>query len=869
MPIYELKGPSNFIEGMNQFATGLGQRYNPLNAMKYANALNWENWWDDKRNEWRPGTPLAFRIRDLISGKDVWYDSETPNQLFYSKNNPGMGTPLEKNYKKVPPGTTSTQLYGDKFVEVDGKWTKIPEEKAAEAKGGGIEEILGLLSSLGGGQRPQQPSLNSGAPKDVGMFLSGLVGGQPPSTSPMTSLAPLTGMDQNPMMAQILMSILSSAFAPQGTTQRQSMRGPLQPMARGGVAGTLRELKALEQGDSVPAVLEPGEVVVNKAAAEAIGPEKLNQLNRLFPRYDIMPKLPTFSNRIGFADGGPVGLSNRDIMRYGKTPQEQLNTLRKLVGSGQASAAEKASFEALREGGGISSVAPLSVEEQTFWNPDYTSAYNKSWDIQNKFQSGVDALQGINEDRNAKMDALLQGGKFRLLPTTEAFNVVAKHQWNRWQDIDKLSPKNTAWVPVEWTDPKYKPKSEVEKRQIDDFFSKMGGGPYLLNGNPVIAAGPNGKEYALIQNESALHKVTPPEEKKPVAVSKSADVVTDTTKKQEPATEEKELPPYEPPATEPIDWGNAGNQGAAIGGGPVAPAPAPSKLYMTDYGSAGNVDWNRVNSMAPGEAMKYLEGVANAQSLRPEMGGARGAFDKLLTQYKEQQGIGETQAATQERLSNAELNRAQAANARTVNELNQIKATIDKLSAPAQIASAKLALEKSGLENYFLKTLYTDKDYMNAAMAKPIVDNAAAWAQANYYNAMAKKALASGDTTLLRFSVSNILKSQEKIMDTTRIVAMAGKKDDQIKEFYKQYLLYKFMANPDIMVTRTPEAWAKDAQQQGGLFGIGGKAFLTPEEVKWLMTTAQNSPVNMINQFMGMSSYAGVPEDVAAAVVGE
>lgn len=82
-------------------------------------------------------------------------------------------------------------------------------------------------------------------------------------------------------LIQMLLPMLLSSMSP--------MRAPspqMTPMHTGGAIDDLRGMIALDSSQNVPAVLEKGEVVINKNAAKAVGPDRLNALNMAVPRYD-------------------------------------------------------------------------------------------------------------------------------------------------------------------------------------------------------------------------------------------------------------------------------------------------------------------------------------------------------------------------------------------------------------------------------------------------------------------------------------------------------------------------------------------------------------------------------------------------------
>ena len=703
------------------------------------------------------------------------------------------------------------------------------------------------------------------------LFASG-GGAQPQARAPQLGMEP--PQMQNELLPMILRAVLSRQGDPANPTQAVRRGGPMQPFHTGGPVNDFTDMVKLERNE-VPAVLEQGEVVINKKAAQVIGPDKLNNLNQIIPRYHTgtgMDRERYYGQGVAVMHGGQeVGAGvapGVEGTRY-YDPEQKAWVVgptmdQHLAGERRTAARPKApsSTELLTkwksgqiteeqynaELAKIPAAAP--GKGPTIYDYTYRPSPVEPFQYPSDSMAAIGASLGTwNPERRAKAKALTAySGNRTIAPDIQLGPGIA----DKFADLDKLDLAHGYWIDAS----KYsissldalKKKGGKEYTELMELVGRTR--PFQLNGQNLTGTmtDEKGNKTKMIYVQE-LPGAAPTRQTTPDTTPVDK-VVTKGGGEPKPGTGTKvnrqalpgfpqedrtQMDPYKPPQT--VE-------------GAVAESQMPD-VRTRFYGQNMPIDWKYVSGASEGDAMAYLQKIANTTSIDTKPGTQiapnQELFGALQKQYTESKQPAYTGALTQQA-------KASAANQTASARLTDINAHFSQYTEPLKVKILDQELTKAKWDSWYLNALYTNKDYMNATLQKPIMDILETEARIRLLNAQAQAALAKGtDPDTARLIISQRLSDYSKMMESSRTVAMSKGEDWQWKKYYMDALKYEMMINPDLAIMRDPKQIVEYTSKKGG-FLQGKKQYLTEADVMQVLSEVAIDPVTQLMKQLGLGS---------------
>jgi hypothetical protein len=807
----------------------VGRFMDPAWAGQNADLLDLNKWRDMANpGQLRAGVPWQAQVKKWWEGDKDWWTmgvgKEGQRTPIYrtSKEQPGP------EWKLVPPNATSEGLFAQGSFIPSGK---------------GAPPMQVPISGLDfGGQRPSNnPSFDfiGELAKAIGSSRN-LPSGQPilnpsmldptyPGPSNVPNPVPSDSSDtMRTSMLKLLLPLLMKQVQKTGST-------PIRQFHGGGAIDDLRNMITLDAGE-VPAILEKGEVVINKNAARAIGANKLNAINRAIPRYHpggtagqkpILSDNPVLPGSAFDIAPGPVNANAQT--RRPQTSQPQKKT--------------------------VPQHPPNNLDPNTFYTSKAARVYGDALDNFKTYDDYLKAVIGpeymiqnadpaqAGAESIAKFEGLLPGGTANLLKSKGLTGWSPMAEMKAWMGNGRMGATGSdpVGLSTKWFDYKaakdqgYLPQNTVwlDRRIIGTNLlpNNMRKGYDTIvgkDGKPIVAKGPNGAEWILVGQKEQPQGTAPAPAPAPVST------VTPTPPVQPPGG----TPPNKgegPQNTTPHAEGTARvpfsgpvvEQIPQIGGAAPQSVATP-RARLTPEGAMPQIDYDALSKMDSGQAMEYLRQVASGmefggnplKSENPQMD----AFNMMLEQYGKGSAI--------------DLQKAQV----DYNKENTIHQKIvnayDQFTAPQRAAAVKYDLEKSALDNFVLKYSVTNRKYMDATLQKPLLDLAETQAridllnkQGQYYLAKAAAAGTAQGAAQITKNVTAWVQGLKAQVDASRAVATATQFKDTIyrSDYLRKALAYEFAVNP-IKAYSSAEDLLQEFQKKGA-FGIV-KSYLTIEEIR-------------------------------------
>lgn len=800
---------------MNQLANALGRGlYNQVGrfldpTQADANSKMLQSWWDpNDPSKDLPGAPWQASLFRAVSGRKRYYKVVGGQpQFIESSTPPGAG------WQEVTPGMNFAQMY--------------PQGQA-----GKNSKSASGAHGAGGEGSAQPPSTGMGLPS---MFPPGVLQGL---GGPNLSQQPQQGNQQN-ILAMILPALLSAmsnqAARPQigpmpfGTSSNPAPGVPVMH-AGGGPLAQMRQMMQLDRGE-VPAILESGEVVINKNAVNAIGADNLDILNRIIPRYH---------------DGSAVDPGQAGMDAYHQTVDNPYFQPDKPGWIQQIAQAIQNNPEIAGAIGGFPMGGPLGSligalggaagRAGVFQDPvgSVKGALQTAGNaLLPEIQGDVRMAQGkpfYNEETQKLMgmgrylppDPLMK--PFQNAPGTAGPTGKMKDWGGQVYSAMNLqaagaTSENTQWVPADMYDknkgvysaflydgkPMYFTDRQTGKLVVPTNMFQNKAGQMPVKGQPPAKAGTPAPAPQQAQSGDTV---------------KGAQVTPPHAEGAAPAQAGYQAPgPYQFPPM--------GQAGAA----PQAPAKAP-QATPTPIGNAPAIDFQAASKLDSGQLQQYLYDMARGvqQTHDQRMAGPASTVE-LYGQLLQQ--------ATGADISRAQLDLTRASTVR-----QQLSNSWDSMTADARARLIGTQLDKESIDNSFLRYLYGNKAYLDATLQKPIADymlvraQQRRWeAEAYYYMSRAgQPGSLRGDQGAIR-TITGLLQGQKASMDLAEKAAQSGKLSGNTawKQYFTEKLRYQLMLNPQLLY-EDPKALAGQMQKAGGIFSGGKQTWLSPDEVKTIQT---------------------------------